>query len=80
MTSEPIKEALFAIPSVMEEIGALCNHLREALNFVGHRSPLNAAECGNDAIQSIDSAISELSAIRDKVVRWTAITEEEANP
>lgn len=80
MNAKPLRQARARIPYIIEDIGTLAMHIREANDFAAFSSALPAIESCNDALASIDSAIRELSNMRDKIGRWALTTETEAAP
>lgn len=70
-----LKEARAMVADVIEEVGAIGTHLREALDFATRTGPLAAASSVDDAQEAIDNAIRELFKIRDKAGRWAVWAE-----
>jgi ribosome-associated translation inhibitor RaiA len=68
--TDMLNEARRDITDVIEEVGAVCTHLREAMDFADNGSVLSAVACVDDAQAAIDNAIRELTKIRDMAGRW----------
>jgi hypothetical protein len=77
MNTDILNEARRDISEVVEEIGAVCMHLREAMDYADNGSAQPAVESVDDAQNAIDTAIVELQKIRDKAGRWAIMAEEE---
>lgn len=65
-----LNEARRDLSDVIEEIGAVATHLREAMDFAESGGVPAASACIDDAQDAIDNAIRELTRIRDKSGRW----------
>jgi hypothetical protein len=70
-----LREARAQVADLLEEVGAVSHHLREAIDFAEHSGPLAASASVNDARWAIDKAIAELTKIRDKAGRWAVWAE-----
>ena len=70
MNTDMLNEARRASTDVVEEIGAVCMHLREAMDFTATGSVENAAASVDDALNAIDTTVKELLNIRDRAGRW----------
>lgn len=75
MNTDMLNEARRDISDVVEEIGAICTHVREAMDFAARDSVRSAVVCVEDAQEAIDTAILELTKIRDKAGRWAVWAE-----
>ena len=60
---------------VLEEMGAVAIHLREAMDAAETGNALFAAVCVGDAQAAADNAIAELAKIRDAAGRWAVWAE-----
>lgn len=70
MNTDMLNEARRDISNIVEEIGAVCTHLREAMEFADTDSMPMAVASVEDALESIDVTIAQLFKIRDKAGRW----------
>lgn len=70
MNSDTLNEARRDLTDVIEEVGAVSMHLREAIDLADGESIPNAEAIVDDALNAIDNAIRELLKIRDHVGRW----------
>lgn len=68
--TDMLNEARRDIADVVEELGALCTHLREAAEFAESGHPSVGAACIEDAHEAIGAAMMRLREIRDKSGRW----------
>lgn len=75
MNTDMLNEARRDITDVVEETGAVCTHLREAMDFADHGSVPAAVACVEDALEAIDTTIRELTKIRDRAGRWAVWAE-----
>ena len=75
MNTDMINEARRDITDVIEEVGAVCTHLREAMDFAECGNKESAVASVDDAQDAIDTAIRELLKIRDKAGRWSVWVE-----
>lgn len=75
MNTDMLNEARRDITDVIEEVGAVCTHLREAMDFAENGSVPAAVSSAEDAVDAIDTAIRELTKIRDKAGRWSVWAE-----
>ena len=70
-----LKDARAMVADVIEEVGAISTHLREAVDFATRTGTLAAVSSVDDAQEAIDNAIRELFKIRDKAGRWAVWAE-----
>lgn len=70
-------EARRDLAEVLEEMGAVAMHLREAMDAGENGNASFAAACVDDAQQAVDNAMAELAKIRDKAGRWAVWAESE---
>lgn len=71
MNTDMLNEARRDITEVIEEIGAVAMHLREAISFADDGNSIGGAVASvEDAQAAIDNAMSELAKIRDAAGRW----------
>lgn len=75
MNTDMLNEARRDITDVIEEVGAVCMHLREAMDFAETGSIPGAVASVEDAQDAIDNAIRELTKIRDRAGRWAVWAE-----
>lgn len=75
MNTDMLNEARRGISDVIEETGAVCTHLREAMDFAENGSIGHAVASVDCAQDMIDSAVRELMKIRDKAGRWAVWAE-----
>ena len=75
MNTDMLNEARRDITDVVEEIGAVCTHLREAMDFAERGGIPSAVASVEDAQDAIDNAIRELTKIRDRAGRWAVWAE-----
>lgn len=75
VSTDMLNEARRDITDVVEETGAVCTHLREAMDFADNGSTPGAVACVEDAVDAIDNAIRALTKIRDKAGRWAVWAE-----
>lgn len=75
LAADILNEARRDFTDALEEIGAACTHLREAIDFADSGSTGTAIASVDDAQEAIDRAVAELSKIRDKAGRWAAWAE-----
>lgn len=73
--TDMLNEARRDIADVIEEVGAVCTHLREAMDFADSGSVPSAVASVDDALESIDTTIRELTKIRDRAGRWAVWAE-----
>ena len=65
-----LNDARRDMTNVIEEIGAACRHLREAMDFAENGSKLPATRSVDDALDAIDRAIEGIHKVRDSAGRW----------
>jgi hypothetical protein len=70
MNTDMLNEARRDMTDVLEEIGAACLHLREAMDFSENGSVPSATGSVDDALVAIDRAIEEIRKVRDRAGRW----------
>lgn len=70
IVSDMLNEARRDMSDVIEEIGAACTHLREAMDFAENGSKGSATGSVDDALDAIDRAIEEIHKVRDRAGRW----------
>lgn len=75
LPTDMLNEARRDLADVLEEIGAVATHLREAMDFAESNLVTPASGCVDDAQEAIDNAIRELTKIRDKAGRWAVWAE-----
>ena len=75
VNTDMLNEARRDITDVIEEVGAVCTHLREAMDFAECGNKESAVASVDDAQDAIDTAIRELLKIRDKAGRWSVWVE-----
>ena len=73
-----LNEARRDLADVLEEIGAVAMHLREAIDFADSDLVSPAAASVDDAQNAIDETVRQLAGIRDKVGRWAVWAEDQA--
>lgn len=73
--TDMLNEARRDLSDVIEEIGAVATHLREAMHFADNGGVPSATASIDDAQDAIDNAILELTKIRDKTGRWAVWAE-----
>lgn len=67
------------LADVLEEIGAVAMHLREAIDFIKFDLVSPASASVDDAQNAIDETVRQLAGIRDKVGRWAVWADGRAN-
>ena len=75
IVSDMLNEARRDMSDVIEEIGAACTHLREAMDFAENGSKGSATGSVDDALDAIDRAIEEIHKVRDRAGRWAVWAE-----
>ena len=70
IVTDMLNEARRDMTDVIEEIGAACLHLREAMDFAENGSKGPATGSVDDALDAIDRAIEEIHKVRDRAGRW----------
>ena len=70
-----LNEARRDMTDVIEEIGAACLHLREAMDFAENGSKGSATGSVDDALDAIDTAINAIHRVRDRAGRWAVWAE-----
>jgi cellobiose-specific phosphotransferase system component IIA len=75
MNTDMLNETRRDITDVVEEVGAVCTHLREAMDFADNGSMRSAVASVEDAQDAIDNAMRELTKIRDRAGRWAVWAE-----
>lgn len=55
---------------VLEELGTVAMHLREAMECAEGENLLGAMQSAEDATETMDSALRELTGMRELVGRW----------
>lgn len=79
LPTDTLNEARRDLADVLEEIGAVAMHLREAIDF-GEADLVSPASASvDDAQNAIDETVRQLAGIRDKAGRWAAWAEHQAN-
>lgn len=73
--TDMLNEARRDLAEVLEEMGAVAMHLREAMDFAELGGIKAAASSVEDAQTAIDNARSELAKIRDRAGRWAVWAE-----
>ena len=79
MNTDMLNEARRDITDVVEEVGAVCMHLREAMDFADNGSVPSAVASVEDAQEAIVNAFRELTKIRDRAGRWAVWAEGKEN-
>jgi len=72
IVSDMLNEARRDMSDVIEEIGAACTHLREAVDFAKNGSKGSAIGSIDDALDAIDRVINEIYRVRACACRWAA--------
>lgn len=70
-----LNESRRDLAEVLEEMGAVAMHLREAMDAADTGNVSFAAACVDDAQAAVDNAIAELAKIRDAAGRWAVWAE-----
>jgi len=78
LPTDMLNEARRDLADVLEEIGAVAMHLREAIDFADSDLVSPAAASVDDAQNAIDETVRQLAGIRDKVGRWAVWAEDQA--
>jgi hypothetical protein len=73
--SSIITAARANLAEVLEELGAISMHLREAINFAELGSIESASSSVDDAQNAIDTARNQLADIREQSGRWAVWAE-----
>jgi hypothetical protein len=80
LPTDTLNEARRDLADVLEEIGAVAMHLREAIDFADSDLVSPAAASVDDAQNAIDETVRQLAGIRDKAGRWAVWAEDQAKP
>lgn len=75
IVTDMLNEARRDLAEVLEEMGAVAMHLREAMDAGENGNASFAAACVDDAQAAIDNARTELTKIRDRAGRWAVWAE-----
>ena len=78
LPADTLNEARRDLADVLEEIGAVAMHLREAIDFADSDLVTPAAASVDDAQNAIDETVRQLAGIRDKAGRWAVWAEDQA--
>lgn len=78
LPTDTLNEARRDLADVLEEIGAVAMHLREAIDFGDSDLVSPASASVDDAQNAIDETVRQLAGIRDKVGRWAVWAEDQA--
>lgn len=79
MNTDALNEARRELADVVEELGAVAMHLREAIDFAETNLP-QAVGSVEDAGEAIAAAIDQLHKINDRSGRWVVWAEGESAP
>jgi hypothetical protein len=75
LPADILNEARRDLSDVLEEIGAVAMHLREAMEFAEAGRGSAATASVDDAQNAIDETVRQLAGIRDKAGRWAVWAE-----
>lgn len=75
ISTDMLNEARRDLAEVLEEMGAVAMHLREAMDFAELGRTASAVSSVDDAQFAIDNARTELGKIREKAGRWAVWAE-----
>jgi hypothetical protein len=75
VNTDMLNEARRDLAEVLEEMGAVAMHLREAMDFADNGIMAAATASVDDAQDAIDRTICELTKIRDRSGRWAVWAE-----